>query len=150
MNGKALGSPILQVSRHNAFHSNRAYNDIINDFMFSTAFNGRLAIELMILRVEQLNNDWMVKKSGVHTFLTADQSVTSPSSTRGTRVPSITSFIFPSTSAGDNSDELILTPITSTLPFEMPYFRIASVIFRINQDLQTIFKPTANLRYGLD
>ena len=39
-------------SRHNAFHSNRAYNNIVSNLMFSAAaFDGRrLAIELVILR----------------------------------------------------------------------------------------------------
>ena len=72
------------------------------------------------------------KKPSTQTFLTEDQSVTSFSSHRGTRVPSITSFNLPSIVVGDSSDEPILTTMTSTLPLEIPYLRIASVIFRIS------------------
>ena len=40
-------------SRHNTFHSNGAYNDIVNNFIFFTTFDGRLAIiELVILQEE--------------------------------------------------------------------------------------------------
>ena len=107
--------------------------------MLITAFDGRLAIEFVILQEvmdEQRLEGW--KKSTKHTFLIDDQSVTSPNSVKGTRVPSITSFIF---SSGDSSDEPILTTTTSTLPLEIPYLRIASVIFRIDdQHLQHIPK----------
>lgn len=44
------GSGQRTFSRHKAFHSNSAYNDIINNFMFFTAFDGRLTIELVILQ----------------------------------------------------------------------------------------------------
>ena len=137
------------TSRHNAFHSNGAYNDIVNSFMFFSAFDGRLAIEFMILQIEMGKQRLDGQKSSTHTFLTVDQSVTFPSSTRGTRVPSITSFTFPSTTVGDSSDEPILTTITSTLPLEMPYLRIASVIFRIYQHLQHILKPSTQLTLWL-
>jgi hypothetical protein len=81
-----------------------------------------------------------VERSVTHTFLIDDQSVTSRNSVKGTRVPSISSFIFSFSFAGDSSDEPILTTTTSTLPFEIPYLRIASVIFRIDQRLQDILK----------
>ena len=115
--------------------------------MFFTAFDGCLAIELVILQEKMGKiNDWTGEKKKTHTFLIDDQSVTSPNSVKGTRVPSITSFIF---SSGDSSDEPILTTMTSTLPLEIPYLRIASVIFKIDQHLQHNSKSKVyNLRYG--
>ena len=96
----------------------------------------------MILQGEMGEQRLDGQKLKTHTFLTADQSVTSFNSARGTRVPSITSFIFPSTAAVDSFDEPILTTMISKLPLEMPYLRIASVIFRTDQHLQHILKPT--------
>jgi len=42
------GSGQRTNSRHNTFHGHGAYNNIVNNFMFFTAFGGRFAIELMI------------------------------------------------------------------------------------------------------
>ena len=127
-------------SRHNAFHSYGAYNYIVSNLMFFTAraFNGRLAIELVILH-EGITIGRAIK-SITHTFLIDDQSVTSFNSVKGTRLPSITFFIFSFSSVGDSSDEPILTTTTSALPLEIPYLRMASVIFRINQYLQHYLK----------
>ena len=102
--------------------------------MFFTAFDGCLAVELVILqeKMGELTIGRVKKKTITHTFLIDDQSVTSLNSVKGTRVPSITSFIF---SSGDSSDEPILTTTTSTLPLEIPYLRIASVIFEIDQHI---------------